>query len=110
MGELSPRMKRFKVAGLLGCLDGTGVTSENYKDNLMGKMEWIKFVDSHPPFMLTVDVAYHDEDSGIKKVCVAHRESQDDEDLSLYSMELRRDITDEATHWQKRRKHPAIVD
>lgn len=29
---LSPRMARFKKAGLLGCFDGTGVNSENYKD------------------------------------------------------------------------------
>jgi hypothetical protein len=31
---LSPRMARLKKAGLLGCFDGTGVTSENYKEIL----------------------------------------------------------------------------
>ncbi len=31
---LSPRMARFKKAGLLGCFDGTGVNSENYRDFL----------------------------------------------------------------------------
>ncbi len=32
--DLSPRMTRLKKAGLLGCFDGTGVNSENYKDIL----------------------------------------------------------------------------
>jgi hypothetical protein len=31
----SPFMKRLREAGLLGCLNGSGVTSENYKDILM---------------------------------------------------------------------------
>jgi len=30
--NISPRMQRFKDAGLLGCFDGSGVTSENCKD------------------------------------------------------------------------------
>jgi len=41
-------MKRLKRSGLIGCLDGTGVTSENYKDKLMEKMEWIKVTDQLP--------------------------------------------------------------
>ncbi len=32
--DLSPRIARLKKAGLLGCFDGTGVNSENYKDVL----------------------------------------------------------------------------
>lgn len=31
------RIKRFEEAGLMGCFDGTGVTSENYKDILNGE-------------------------------------------------------------------------
>ncbi len=33
---LSPLMARFKKAGLLGCFDGTGVNSQNYKEILNG--------------------------------------------------------------------------
>lgn len=32
--EESPLMKRLRKTGLLGCFDGTGVTSENYKQVL----------------------------------------------------------------------------
>ena len=31
---MTRRMDRFKECGLLGCFDGTGVTSENYKEIL----------------------------------------------------------------------------
>jgi len=33
---MSERMKMLEEAGLLGCLDGTGVTSTNYKEILYG--------------------------------------------------------------------------
>lgn len=32
--QLSPLMQRFKDGGLLGCFDGTGVTSENCKKHI----------------------------------------------------------------------------
>jgi hypothetical protein len=32
--KLSPRMQRFKDAGLLGCFDDTGINSENCKDKM----------------------------------------------------------------------------
>lgn len=48
--KLSERMERFNKAGLLGCFDGTGVTSENYKEYLNGKnMNWIKVTDQPFP-------------------------------------------------------------
>ena len=63
-------------------------------------MGWVRFKDKHPPFMKTVDVALKE------MVCIAHRESLDNEDLALYSMELRRNVEDEATHWKERPKLP----
>jgi Protein of unknown function (DUF551) len=38
---------RFKKAGLMGCFDGSGVTSENYKEILYGP-EWISVKDRLP--------------------------------------------------------------
>lgn len=35
---LSPRLQKFKNAGLLGCLNGSGVTSENYKEKIMKEL------------------------------------------------------------------------
>jgi hypothetical protein len=43
---LSPRMKKIREAGLEGCFDGSGVTSENYKEIL--RMKWISVKDELP--------------------------------------------------------------
>ncbi len=47
---MSDRVKRFEKAGLLGCFDGTGVNSENYKEVLSGNSapEWIS-INEGPP-------------------------------------------------------------
>lgn len=34
MKKLSKRMRALRKAGLIGCLNGSGITSENYKRNI----------------------------------------------------------------------------
>ena len=41
------RLERFKKAELMGCFNGTGVASTNYKEHLYG-MEWISVKDQLP--------------------------------------------------------------
>lgn len=36
---MSRRMSRFKQAGLIGCLDDSGVTSSNYKEIMYGSFK-----------------------------------------------------------------------
>ena len=45
-------MQRFKAAGLLGCLNDTDVTSENYKHTM--KIDW-KFIEDQPPLHIGLD-------------------------------------------------------
>lgn len=60
--------------------------------------KWIKISEKHPPFMKTVDVVWKG------KVIIAHRESQDDEDFSMYSMETRSWVSPKL--WKERPKPP----
>jgi hypothetical protein len=36
---MSARMARFRQAGLIGCFNGTGVTSSNYKEIIYGSFD-----------------------------------------------------------------------
>lgn len=59
-------LDKLKKHGLLGCLNGTGVTSENYKEYLYGdRMEWIEVEKRMPPKYETILFITYDE----KKKC-----------------------------------------
>lgn len=47
----SERMKKLEASGLIGCLNETEVTSENYKDRLMG---WIDVEEKYPDIEMIV--------------------------------------------------------
>lgn len=44
---MSTRLEKMKELGLIGCLNGTEVTSTNYKEHLQG-MEWISVEERLP--------------------------------------------------------------
>lgn len=72
-------------------------------------MKWIKIEDQSPPLMETVIVYVSDVNDGssipVKKVTTAWRESDDNEEISFYSPEIRYcDLN--VTHWQRLPKPP----
>ncbi len=57
----SPLIKRLKEAGLFGCFNDTGVTSENYKEHLMkSKNDFTIAIDTTGPSIEKSEISIND--------------------------------------------------